>query len=73
MIKDEPSVGQWKPIATAPKRDVIDLWAKSWNAEDDSFSYRRFTNCKYQRDDDRWDIPFGWHPTHWMPIPEGPR
>jgi hypothetical protein len=54
---------------------------KFWNAQSDTFGYRRIADCFYKKDESghwSWEVPnqillTSWHPTHWMPIPEGPK
>lgn len=59
----------WRPIETAPKDRAIDIYSKS--------TKERFTDCVF--DCGAWQFfePDGWSeiktPTHWKPIPEGPK
>lgn len=69
------------PIESAPKdRTNIDIWAKRWDAETDSFEFRRFPDCYWC--EPPWDsnkkpywegVCASWMPTHWMPQPAPPK
>jgi len=68
----------WQPIETCPKDGTeFDVWAKRWIASDDKFIYRRFADSTWltrqQAGKPGVVIDDGWRPTHWMPIPDGPR
>lgn len=69
----------WQPIETAPKDGThIDLWAKCWIPDTDTFIYSRIPNSYWRKADSQggwkasWAVGRDWHPTHWMPIPPGP-
>jgi hypothetical protein len=51
-------MSEWQPIATAPKQSphdgLIDILAKTWNAKTDRFQYRRFVDCYWLKDRERW-------------------
>lgn len=62
----------WRPIATAPKDDLIDIWLSEG---------KRWCDCYYDHICDEWRTsrPSGrlvWikarHVTHWMPRPDAP-
>lgn len=69
------------PIKSAPKDGtIIDIWAKKWNPETDSFEFRRFPDCYWC--EPPWDSnkkPYwegvwaNWKPTHWMLKPTPPK
>jgi hypothetical protein len=67
----------WAPMATAPKEGVyVDLWAKTWLADADSFIYDRFPKCYWSNGDhtsnvrERWvNLPKEWHPVAWYRVP----
>lgn len=69
----------WQPFETAPKDGtVIDLWIPHLNSQRETDC--RFTNAVWSSGEwvDFWsgdlisDL-FIDKPTHWMPIPEGPK
>ena len=80
---------EWRTIDSAPRGNIssvppkiengprIDIFAKRWRAEDDTFLYRRFTDVRYVYGLDGhggWEgIDGAWKPTHWMPLPEPPK
>ena len=70
----------WQPIETAPKDRAIDIWAKIWLSDFDTFKGQRFPDCRWKTKDamgawpEGWSgVDKGWRPTHWQPIPEPPR
>ena len=72
-------MAEWQDIASAPKDRKIDLWAKIWLAEKDSFQFERFPDCRHSNGDSMCNVapswsglPKGWRPTHWMDRPAGP-
>lgn len=78
---DKALENQWHPIETAPKDGTrLDLWCKLWRSHNDTWMYQRFTDCywnDYKYIDNaraQWEnMSDGWHPTHWMPLPQPPK
>lgn len=83
---DTVPVNPWQPMHTAPRREymnkeliLVDLLAKTWEPERDTFKYQRFVNCgwtgtvtnTWRKDiDSHWaGLPDGWYPVGWMTIP----
>ena len=69
----------WRDMDTAPKDGTrVDMYAKTWVAKTDSFSYRRFTDCHWVTlnrvtGDGFWrGLDKKYSPTHWMLTPEEP-
>ena len=65
---------EWKPIETAPKRKVIDLWL----VDTTSGAGFRVTDCKWDKNEKDWTqngngFRFHYIITHWMPLPEPPK
>lgn len=74
---------KWQDIKSSPKDGSrFDVWAKHWLTTIDKFTYMRFTDCDFSPNSDSirtWDssgakhlFDLGWHPTHWIPLPEPP-
>jgi len=62
---------QWQPIATAPKDGTrIFAYEPGLPEEDDNYWVLFW-------DHDKWTDPYEeyetYHPTHWQPLPEGPK
>lgn len=70
----------WQPISSAPKDGThVDIYAKRWRSSYDDFEGDRFPNCCWIGGDPmtgmpaHWiNLPDGWWPTHWMPLPPPP-
>ena len=75
MRKEKRAMTEWQPIETAPKDDtVVDLWAKRWDPETDSFHGERFPNCSWKKTINYWKgLSPTYRATHWMPLPEPPK
>ena len=65
-------MSEWKPIETAPKNGLIDIW----------FNGKRWTDCYYDSICDEWRTTAhsghlvsvkARHVSHWMPLPEPPK
>jgi hypothetical protein len=73
-------MSEWQTIESAPKDGTrVDLYAKTWRAESDDFVSSRFPDCYWTNGDSmtnrraHWSrLDTGWHPTHWMPLPDPP-
>ena len=73
-------MSNWRPIESAPKDGTpFDVWAKRWICASDTFTFMRFTDCRWRERDamggrvkEIVGISDGWHPTHWMPHPPPP-
>jgi hypothetical protein len=75
----------WRPIKTAPKPRSsgdkvirIDILAKVWIRESDSFKYKRFTDCYWKLYENNvqnnWHgVDETYHAVAWMPVPELPK
>jgi len=69
----------WQPIETVPHEGKFDVWAKTWSPKTDRFAGSRFTDCYWRKRDEmgQWQegivgVDSGFHPTHWMLIPDPP-
>lgn len=61
---------QWRPIETAPKNQVIDLWVM---VDEKTGEGVRKVNCYWEQG--RWigfSCLYQYRPTHWMPLPAAP-
>lgn len=71
---------RWQPIETAPKDGTkVDLFAKCWLPDSDTFTLQRFTDCYWTTGDSmtnrsaHWrNLDMGWYPIAWMPLPAPP-
>lgn len=62
----------WQPIETAPKdRTTVDLWAKCWDSDTDTFEWQRFCDCRWSGDG-WYGLAAGFFATHWQPLPAPP-
>lgn len=63
---------QWIPIAKAPlDGTLVDIWAKAWQANSNTFVWNRFTDCRWNGQS--WiNVPLGYYAAYWMPITTGP-
>jgi hypothetical protein len=66
----------FQPIDTAPRNVTIDVLAKYWHYDTDTFAFRRFPNCRWSNGDSACNVkPYwvgldhGWRAVGWMPIP----
>lgn len=71
----------WQPIETCPERTYVDVWAvlpgvhpcrwpaSFWTPELSPPGIRAVpVEGRY------WQgVAFGWRPTHWTPVPQGPK
>lgn len=79
----EPEVSPWRPIAEARVRAdrwkvPIDVLAKRWMGGEgrDEFEFRRFVDCSWSDVNgipSYSNVPSGWFPVAWMPVPKIPR
>lgn len=73
-------MSEWQPIETVLKDGTpVDLWAKRWLADSDTFISVRFANFlwvptlgKFRSERGQGLFPIEWRPTHWKPLPEPP-
>jgi len=85
-IKVGPVASPWRDISEAPKYDrtnrgrvvYIDILAKIWLKDKDTFEFKRFPNCywrdKFDNTSAHWlGVPEDWRAVAWMPIPEIPK
>ncbi|WP_332823220.1 hypothetical protein [Stutzerimonas kunmingensis] len=75
-------MSNWKPWSTVPrpthdyKSVTVDVWAKQWAADTDSFVYRRFPDSSVSVRGWSTSQPHvnsnAWHPLFWCEVPAGP-
>ena len=90
IVKDTPDVDSpFKPVFLNGRLDVadelrentpFDVWAKRWKPEDDTFEWKRFTNCTWAWGSNRRpalytenDVPLeetGYRGVYWIEIPK---
>ena len=65
----------WQTISRAPLDTVVDILAKKWDVETDTFHYRRFTECTVTKG---WGqhaitkyagVERDWRPVFYMIVP----
>lgn len=65
-------MSDWKvSLGAAPRDKSIDVVAKFWRADSDTFIYKRFTDVRWNKLDNKWiGIPQDWCPIKWMLVPD---
>jgi len=62
---------EWRPIETAPKKDKIDVWARTYDNSARKWEYLRITDVHMQSFSGSRSHSY-WEPLFWMPLPPPP-